>query len=312
MTATASLRETRPSVLPSVAAIRTVGLTKRYGAHVGVDGVDLTVEQGEVFGYLGPNGAGKTTTIRVLLDLIRATSGSASIFGLDSRIDSREVRRRVGYLPGELALYEQMTGLELFDFFARIRGHVSRPVIDELAARLELDPSRRIRELSKGNKQKVGLIQALMHRPPLLVLDEPTSGLDPLVQQQVHDILREAAAEGRTVFLSSHTLSEVEQVAHRIGIIRAGSIAVVEDVATLKSKALRRMEIHFRHPVAAREFAALPGVQVDRNDQSIVSLRVAGSVDKVLKAAARHEVVNLVSHEPDLEEIFLEYFRPEV
>ena len=294
------------------AAIRTVGLTKRYGRRPAVESLDLVVERGEIFGYLGPNGAGKTTTIRLLLDLIRPTSGRAQVLGLDAQRDSLAVRRQVGYLPGELALYETMTAQEMFRFFGALRGGADPAVVRELTQRLDLDPSRPIRELSKGNKQKVGLIQALLHRPALLILDEPTSGLDPLVQQEVHAILRETASAGGTVFLSSHTLSEVEHVADRVGILREGKLVLVQQVQSLKAKAVRQLDLHFATPVDPAPFAALSGVSVDVASGPVLSLRVTGSLDAVVKSAARHEVVNLVTHEPDLEEIFLGFFTAEV
>jgi ABC-2 type transport system ATP-binding protein len=242
-------------------AIRTEGLTKFYGKVRGIEGLDLTVRVGEVFGYLGPNGAGKTTTIRLLLDLIRPTAGRAEVLGLDTRAASLQVRRRLGYLPGELHLYENMSGRELVRYLGALRGRDDRDHAAELAERLELDLDRPIKSLSKGNKQKVGLVQALAHRPELLVLDEPTSGLDPLVQHEFHRMLDEARRDGRTVLLSSHDLAEVEHIADRVGIIRSGRLVAVDAIADLKAKAVHRLELHFGGPVPADAFADLPGVR---------------------------------------------------
>jgi ABC-2 type transport system ATP-binding protein len=291
------------------AAIRAEGLTKDYGRGHGVFDLDLAVREGEIFGYLGPNGAGKTTTIRLLLDLIRPTRGRAELLGLDVRRDSVELRRRLGYVPGDLSLYDGLTGRELVNYFASLRGGAGRREADALAARLELDLARQIRQLSKGNRQKVGLVQALMHRPDLLVLDEPTAGLDPLAQEAVHELLREAAADGRTVFLSSHLLAEVERIAHRVGILREGRLVVVEEVGALKARAVRHLEFQFAGPVPDSAFAGLPGVRSARADGAWVRLEVEGEVDAAVKAAAAYEVVNVTSHEPDLEEIFLAYYR---
>jgi ABC-2 type transport system ATP-binding protein len=290
-------------------AISTQGLTKHYGATVALVDLDLEVQRGEVFGYLGPNGAGKSTTIRLLLDLIRPTSGRAHVLGLDSRADAIEIRKRVGYLPGELALYENLTTQQLLGLFAELRGGVAGEYVRELAERLDLDLSRRIGNLSRGNKQKVGLVQAFMHRPEVVVLDEPTSGLDPIVQHEFHVIVEEVAAAGQTVFLSSHVLSEVEAIAHRVGIIRAGRLVVVENVHELKSKAVRRIEFHFANQVPNEVFDGVTGVRDVYVADRVARVTVDGPVDALVKAASRFEVVDLVSHEPDLEEVFLTYYK---
>jgi ABC-2 type transport system ATP-binding protein len=237
------------------------GLTKSYGKQRGVIDLEFAVSPGEVFGYLGPNGAGKTTTIRTLLDFIRPTSGGATIIGLDSRAGSVEIHRRTGYLPGELALYEKLTGAEYLAHFASLRGGVDSGFVGELAERLDVHLGSRIRSLSHGNRQKVGLIQAFMDRPELLVLDEPSSGLDPLVQREFHRLVAEVRGEGRTVFLSSHVMSEVERLCDRVGIIREGRLVTVEDVGDLKARAVRTLDIHFARPVPAEVFSGLPGVQ---------------------------------------------------
>ena len=290
------------------AVIVSSGLTKNYGKHRGIDSVNLEVKPGEVFGYLGPNGAGKTTTIRILLDFIRPTHGSVSIFGLDSRRGSIEVRRRTGYLPGEQSLYGNLTGHELLDFVANLRGGVDRQYVAHMAKRLDCDLTRHIRTLSHGNRQKVGLIQAFMHQPELIILDEPTAGLDPLVQQEFYHLVAEAKAAGRTIFLSSHILPEVERVCDRVGIIREGKLVAVETVETLKSRAVRRLEIHFARAVPQTGFAAIAGVRDVVVQNGVLTCTVIGSLDALVKAAAQFEVTNIVSHEPSLEEVFLTYY----
>ncbi|MBC7247912.1 MAG: ABC transporter ATP-binding protein [Actinobacteria bacterium] len=289
--------------------IGTRGLTKYYGKQRGVEELDLEVRRGEVFGFLGPNGAGKTTTIRLLLDLIRPTRGRAEVLGMDTRTRGVEVRRRVGYLPGELALYEKMTGSEFLRYLGNLRGGVDWGYVSSLAGRLECDLGLRIKTLSRGNRQKLGILQALMHRPELLVLDEPTGGLDPLMQLEFHRMVRELRDEGATFFISSHNLPEVERMCDRVGIIREGSLVAVDDIENLKEKALRRLEIHFASPVPVEEFRGLPGVRDLRVEDNTLVCSVVGSVDALIKTAARHEVLNLVSPEVSLEEIFMEYYQ---
>lgn len=292
-------------------AIRTLGLTKYYGRHRGIENVDLTVERGEVFGFLGPNGAGKSTTIRCLLDLLRPTAGAASVLGLDPRRDALAVRQRVGYLPGDLSMYPEMTGRQLCTYFASLRGLDLPPATDRLALRFDLDLDRRIGDCSTGNRQKVGLVQALMHDPELLILDEPTSGLDPLMQQEFYALVDEIRSAGRTIFLSSHLLPEVEKVADRVAIIRDGGVVVTDEVATLKHRAARRLEINFGRPIDPEAFEHLRAVRrLDRSeDGATLMLVVEGSIDEVIKRAARFEVHNIVSHDGDLEDVFLEHYR---
>lgn len=290
-------------------AIATTGLTKRFGDFTAVDGLDLTVGTGEIFGFLGPNGSGKSTTIRMLLDQLRPTSGSARVLGRDSRVDSLGIRRRIGYLPGDLALYPKMTGRATIDYFARLRGGVDAAYVDELAERLQADLSKKVGEYSSGNRQKIGLIQAFMHRPALLILDEPNAGLDPLVQQTFQELLREVRAQGRTVFLSSHTLSEVERVADRVGIIKRGRLVVVERVETLKHEAINRLDFEFAEPVPSDLFTGVPGAHDVEIDGVHAEVAYTGSVNAVLTAALHHEVVALHSRDSDLEEIFLTYYR---
>ena len=288
------------------AVIQTEKLTKSYGSHRGIIDVDLQVDQGEVFGFLGPNGAGKTTTIRTLLDLIRPTSGRALVFGIESSANPVAIHRRVGYIPGEFTLYDRLTGGQTLEYFANLRGGVDAAYQRSLVERFELDPSRRFREYSKGNKQKVGVIVALQHRPELLILDEPTSGLDPLVQQTFFATLREAVqGGGSTVFLSSHILSEVEKSADRVAIIREGRIVKTDTVEGLRDLAHHQVELRFAGPVPAEEFQALAGVSDLVAEDHVLRMRVAGAITPVVRAAARYELLDFVSREPSLEETFL-------
>ena len=290
------------------AAIETVELTKFYGKHRAISDINLEVREGEVFGYLGPNGAGKTTTIRTLLDFIRPTSGGASIFGLDTRANSREIKRRLAYLPGDIMLYEKLTGREALTYTANLRGGVDWRYVEELAERLECDLTRKIRSLSRGNKQKVGLITAFMNKPELIIMDEPSSGLDPLMQQEFYRLIDEVKADGRTVFLSSHIIPEVERVCDRVGIIRQGELVTVEDVGALRERALHRLEFHFSTSVPEDAFSGLPGVRDLVIDDSVLTCTTVGSPDALIKAVARYEVVKVVSHEPHLEEVFLSFY----
>ena len=289
--------------------IATRGLSKDYGAGRGLFGLDLEVAQGEVFGLLGPNGAGKSTMLRLLLDLIKPTAGSARVLGLDTVSDSLEVRRRVGFLPGDLALYPRLTGAVVLEYFARLRGGVDGHVRDALVQRFDAVLDRPIRQLSTGNRQKLGLVQAFMHEPELVILDEPIAGLDPLVQQSFHSLLGEVRAQGRTVLLSSHTLSEVERVTDRLAILRNGELVVVDSLENLRHVAVQRLEIEFAAPVDAGEFRALPGVVDVAADGATVTVSFEGSADAVVKAAARHEIRALRPREDDLEDIFLRYYR---
>ncbi|MCZ6661789.1 MAG: ABC transporter ATP-binding protein [Actinobacteria bacterium] len=295
--------------MTSQPAILTEGLTKHYGDVEALIDLDLSVGPGEVFGFLGPNGAGKTTMIRTVLDLIRPTNGRASILGMDSHESAVEIRRHVGYLPGDLALYPNLTGQETLTYFANLRGGVDWSYVDELADRFNSDLSKKVSDYSSGNRQKVGLIQAFMSKPEVLILDEPSTGLDPLVQQDFQALLRETAAEGRTVFLSSHTLSEVERVAHRVGIIRQGRLVVVEAIDELKSKAIRRLEMQFGSPVDEAVFRGVDGVHDVTAEGTRVSVSFKGEIATLLRAAMAHDLVNLNSDEADLEEIFLNYYR---
>jgi ABC-2 type transport system ATP-binding protein len=289
-------------------AIETSKLTKYYGRSRGVIEVDLAVESGQIFGFLGPNGAGKSTTIRLLLDLIRPTSGSANVLGLDAHRDRLAIDRRVSYVPGELALYGELTGRQLLTYLGNLHGHVDAQYREKLIERLELDPTKRIKGLSRGNKQKVGLVAAFMIRPELLILDEPTAGLDPFIQLEFERLCEEAREEGRTVFISSHQLPEVEHLCDRVGIIREGRLLAVESIATLKARALHRLEIDFAGSVKVEAFANVPGVRDVTLDDGTLRCTVIGSIDALVKTAARYEVVNLHSIDTSLEEIFLAYY----
>jgi ABC-2 type transport system ATP-binding protein len=287
------------------AIIETEKLTKSYGQHRGIVDVDLEVQRGEVFGFLGPNGAGKTTTIRILLDLLRPTSGRALVFGTESSADPVAIHRRLGYLPGEFGLYDKLTGGETIEYFANLRGGVDPAYVRTLVERLDLDPSRRFREYSKGNKQKVGLVVALQHRPELLILDEPTSGLDPLIQQVFFDLVREARAEGRTVFLSSHVISEVDRTCDRVAIIREGRLVRVGALDAIRDLSHHDVVLRFAGPVPTAAFEALPGVSDVVAADGIIRMRVSGPIGPVVREAGRHELLDVESHEPSLEETFL-------
>ncbi|MGD0114472.1 MAG: ABC transporter ATP-binding protein [Dehalococcoidia bacterium] len=290
------------------AAIELRSVVKDYGRVRALRGIDLTIDGGQIFGFLGPNGAGKTTTIRVLLDLIRPTAGVARVLGLDAQRNSVEVRRRCGYLPGDLRMYDGLRGHAFLDFIDSFRpAKRDRRFRRELLERLDLDPSVPIRALSKGNKQKLGLVQALMHRPDLLILDEPTSGLDPLVQQEVARLLEEAVGEGRTVFFSSHVLPEVERLSHAVAIIREGKIVAIEDIARLKSRAVHVLEVTFAEPPPVDLFA-LPGVRELRRDGTTVRIQALDDLDAAVKAIAAHRVVDLRTEQPSLEDFFLAHY----
>src|ERR1700682_5938955 len=285
-------------------------LTKSYGNKRGIADVSFQVEEGEVFGFLGPNGAGKTTTIRLLMALLRADGGSARIAGLDCWKDSLQIKRLTGYMPGEPALDPNLTGGQILEYFAHLRGGVDQSYLKHLVERFELDTSRKFRQYSTGNKRKVVLIQAFMHRPRLLILDEPTSGLDPLNQQEFDRMVKEASDEGRTVFLSSHVLSEVEKTCTKVGIIRDGSLVRIGDVAEVKAIKRYEVTITFANAVPAETFKTVDGV-IDAEALTHghgVRLTMQGPADAVIKAAARYPVVSLTSYERSLEDIFLRYY----
>ena len=292
-------------------AIMTHRLRKSYGKVQALRGVDLEVKRGEIFGFLGPNGAGKTTTIRCLLDLIRPNGGDLRVLGIDPQADPVAVRALVGYLPGELHFYDNMTTERVLRYFNHLRGDKADwTVVRQLAKRLDLDLTRRIRNLSKGNKQKIGVIQALMHRPKLLLLDEPTGGLDPLIQQEVHQLLTEAQAGGATVFFSSHVMSEVQTVAERVGIIRAGQLVEVAKTADLMKHAFNRARVMFKESVDFSALEKVPGVTILAQDSgTMVLLQIEGGMDGLIKTLAAYPVSDFETERPSLDEIFLAYYK---
>lgn len=288
--------------------IETAGLTKHYGSFPALKDLDLSVRPGEVFGFLGPNGAGKSTTIRLLLGELRATAGSATVLG--AAPGGVEHRRRLGYVPADLALWPAMTGRQCLAFFSKLRGGVERAHIDELAERLDADLNKRIGELSTGNRQKVGLIAAFMHRPELLILDEPNAGLDPLVQHEFWAMMREAADAGGTVFLSSHTLSEVERVADRVGIIRRGELIAVEEVAQLRRRRMRHVELELDGTLTAADLEAVAGVHDPNLHNDRVDFNFDGDMAVLLAAvSAKARLRDIHTSEADLEDIFLTYYQ---
>ncbi len=288
--------------------IETKGLTVYYGRHRGIEDLNLQVRRGEVYGFLGPNGAGKTTTQRVLLDIIRPTRGSATILGLDCQEKGVQIREQVSYLPGELSLYPNMRGREFLRMMGTLRGNqVEKGYRTELCERLDLDPTRKMREYSRGNKQKVGLVAAFMNKPDLLILDEPTSGLDPLVQQTVLELVREAKADGRTVFFSSHILSEVQEVCDRVGIIREGHLVKTERVETLMKQQFKRLQLSFAQMPPAGTFD-FDGVTESARDAHSVMLEVRQNLNSVLETAVSYNVTDMDMPPVTLEEIFLAYY----
>jgi ABC-2 type transport system ATP-binding protein len=292
------------------AMIETDQLNKSYDGKRGIVDVSLRVESGDVFGFLGPNGAGKTTTIRILMALLRADSGSARIAGLDCWADSVAVKRLIGYMPGEPALDGGLTGGQLLEYFGHLRGGVDQTYLKRLVERFELDPTRKFRQYSSGNKRKVVLIQAFMHRPRVLILDEPTSGLDPLNQQEFRRLVLEARDGGATVFVSSHVLSEVEELCSRVGIIRDGRVVRVGGIHEVKDIKRSELTILFSAPVPLEAFATLLDVESAESTTGGrgIHLTMRGTPDAAIKVAARYDVVSVTSHEPSLEDIFLRYY----
>ena len=301
-----------------MAILETHDLTKVYptadGPFKAVDQLNLSVNQGEIFGYLGPNGAGKTTTIRMLLDLIRPTAGRASLLGMDAQADSLAIKRRIGFLPAELALWKSQKSIEVVKYVGRIRGGVDMHYVYELAERLQFDLQKRVKAYSTGNKRKLGLILAMMNKPDLLMLDEPTSGLDPLMQQTFNQMMLEVKNEGRTVFLSSHMLSEVQAICERVGVLRSGRLVAVERVDALTHASFKWVKVRFDqiHNIGV-SLQRVPGVSdVSTDEDGRVSLRLTGDFDPLLRAMSDHYVVDLDVEDPSLEEIFLAYYDNQV
>lgn len=289
-------------------AIETKGLTVYYGRHRGIIDVDLRVGKGEIFGFLGPNGAGKTTTERVLLDIIRPTAGSASMLALDCQKEGVQARAKVGYLPGELSFYDNMKANQFFQMYHSLQGDGTDATYwQSLAERLDLDTSRKIREFSRGNKQKVGIVLAFMNKPALLILDEPTSGLDPLVQQTVMDMIREAQNDGTTVFFSSHNLPEVQAVCDRVGIIREGRLVATERIEDLMRQQLKRLRLSFSSMPPAVAFGQDGVTEIERDGQTVL-LEVRDNLNAVLETAVTYHITNIETESVSLEEVFLAYY----
>jgi ABC-2 type transport system ATP-binding protein len=302
------------SNLHDSAAIEVVGLKKSYGKVKALRGIDLQVQRSEIFGFLGPNGAGKTTTIRCMLDMIRPDGGKTLLLGMDPQLDPVGVQARTGYLPGEMQYYDNKTSEHQLQFFNAMRGGQAEwNYVRHLADCLALDLKQPIKNLSKGNKQKVGIIQALMHRPELLLLDEPTSGLDPLMQQEVLRLIREANAGGATIFFSSHIMSEVESLAGRVAIIRAGEIVETTSTANLTHNSVNRLTVRFKRPIDFAGLAALRGVKlITQADQTSLTLQITGDMELLVQALGHYPVLDLETDRPSLEEVFLTYYQKEV
>lgn len=304
------MTENKTTTQHSDFALQVHGLTKSYGKVKALRGINLEVRRGEIFGFLGPNGAGKTTTIRCMLDSIRPDSGKIRLLGIYPQEDPTAAQARIGYLPGEMQFYDNLTAERQLRFFSDLRGNqVDWEYIRQLADRLKLNLTSPIKNLSKGNKQKVGVIQALMHRPELLLLDEPTSGLDPLMQQEVLNLLRETNRDGATVFFSSHIMSEVEQVAERVAIIRAGEIAEVADTSELTHRSLNRMVVRFKQPVDLEDLFVLPGVEIIDCEDTLARFQITGDMEAFVQALGKTPVMELETEHPSLEESFLTYYK---
>lgn len=291
--------------------IETIGLTKYFGKFKAIDNLNFTVKKGEIFGYLGPNGAGKTTTIRSILNFIQPSKGEARVFGMDSSKFSMQILKKIGYLPGELHLYNNLSGKDLLKYLGNLHRKYNKALVEDLASRLNVDLNKKIKALSHGDKQKLGIINAFMGEADLLILDEPTSGLDPLVQSDFNQMLLEAKKKGKTIFISSHILPEVERICDRVAIIREGKLIVTEEIETLKTKAIRPLSVTFEVAPKAEDFKSATGVKDVKSDGKVLHCSVVGTLDSFIKDIAKYKVVNIVTEEPNLEEIFMSYYRGE-
>jgi ABC-2 type transport system ATP-binding protein len=291
----------------STPAIEIEGLQKTYGKVQAVKGISLRIERGEIFGFLGPNGSGKTTTIRCMLDVIRPTAGTICVLGLDAQRDTMELHRRIGYLPGDVRLPGNMTGKQIINYFSRLQG-LEPVLLDDLVARFDVEMKRQLKSYSKGMRQKIGIVLAFMCDPEILLLDEPTSGLDPLLQRTFNEFLLDEQKRGKTVFMSSHIMSDVEKVCQRVAVIRQGEIVTVEEVEKLRQKAGQRVVVEFGDPVNADELSHIPGVSNVTSHDHAYHFNVGGSMDALIKALSRHEVVRLQAEEAPLEEVFLQFY----
>ncbi|MFL5691845.1 MAG: ATP-binding cassette domain-containing protein [Ktedonobacteraceae bacterium] len=280
---------------------------KAYGKIQAVKGVSMRVERGEIFGFLGPNGAGKTTTIRCMLDVIRPTSGTLRVLGLDAQRDKMELHRRIGYLPGDVRLPGQMTGKQIIDYFSRLQG-IEPVLLNDLVARFDVEIKRPLKGYSKGMRQKIGIVLAFMCDPEILILDEPTSGLDPLLQRTFNEFLLQEQQRGKTIFMSSHIMSDVEKVCQRVAVIRQGEIVTIEEVEKLRQKAGQRVVVEFGDPITAEELERIPGVSNVTSNNHAYHFNVGGSMDALIKALSRHEVLRLQAEEAPLEEVFLQFY----
>ena len=282
-------------------------LKKSYNNIQAVKGISMSVERGEIFGFLGPNGAGKTTTIRCILDVIRPSTGTIRVLGLDAQRDKLALHQHIGYLPGDVRLPGQMTGKQIINYFARLQGR--EPVLlNDLVARFDVELKRPLKGYSKGMRQKIGIVLAFMCDPQVLILDEPTSGLDPLLQKVFNEFLLEEQARGKTIFMSSHIMSDVEKICHRIAVIRQGELVAVEEVGTLREKAGQRVTVEFGDPMTEEELARIPGVSMVKQTNRHYQFNMSGSMDPLIKALSRHEVIRLQAEEAPLEEVFLKFY----
>lgn len=292
---------------PSVPTIEIAGLQKTYGKIQAVKGITISVERGEIFGFLGPNGAGKTTTIRCMLDVIRPTAGTIRVLGLDAQHDTHALHQRIGYLPGDVRLPGSMTGKQVISYFSRLQG-LEPVMLDELVERFDVEMKRPLKGYSKGMRQKIGIVLAFMCDPEVLILDEPTSGLDPLLQRTFNEFLLQEQQRGKTIFMSSHIMSDVEKVCQRVAVIRQGEIVTIEEVEKLRQKSGQRIIVEFGDPVSADELAHIPGVSNVTNTNHMYHFNVGGSMDALIKALSRHEVLRLQAEEAPLEEVFLQFY----